>query len=240
MLLIVKFQFIIKYVITNLFKRKSKCADDQDKRGEIENMSLTRKSLVAMGIEDAKIEQIIEMHTETVNALKNERDEAKEKAEQYKSDSEKLSKLQKEYDSLSEQASKPNPYKEKFEELKKEYDNFKSEQETKAVESKKKELYKALLKEMKVSDKRINAVVRLTDMSKIELNEDGSAIKDIEEQKKNIENEWSDYIVTEDEHGQDTPKPPANGGSGVQTPSFATQRALAYRGNLYGEIKKEV
>ena len=46
-------------------------------------MALTRKMLKAMGIEDEKIDQIIEAHSETVDALKEQRD-------QYKADAEKL------------------------------------------------------------------------------------------------------------------------------------------------------
>ena len=40
-------------------------------------MSLTRKMLKAMGIEDEKIDQIIEAYTETVDALKEQRDQYK-------------------------------------------------------------------------------------------------------------------------------------------------------------------
>ena len=36
-------------------------------------MSLTRKFLAALGIEQDKIDEIIEAHTETVNALKEEK-----------------------------------------------------------------------------------------------------------------------------------------------------------------------
>ena len=43
-------------------------------------MALTRKLLSALGIEADKIEQIIDAHTETVEALKKERDEFKAKA----------------------------------------------------------------------------------------------------------------------------------------------------------------
>ena len=43
-------------------------------------MALTRKMLKAMGIEDEKIDQIIEAHTETTDALKQQRDEAKAEA----------------------------------------------------------------------------------------------------------------------------------------------------------------
>lgn len=37
-------------------------------------MPLTRKMLKAMGIEEDKIEQIIEAHADTVDALRDERD----------------------------------------------------------------------------------------------------------------------------------------------------------------------
>jgi hypothetical protein len=43
-------------------------------------MALTRKFLAAMGIEAEKVDEIIAAHTETVNALKEERDTAKAQA----------------------------------------------------------------------------------------------------------------------------------------------------------------
>ena len=197
-------------------------------------MSLTRKALATMGIEAEKIDQIIEMHTETVNGLKQELDDAKEEAKQFKADAHKLASVQQELDTLKENADKPDPYKQKYEDLKAEYDNFKQEQETKSVKDKKIALYKELLKESKVSEKRIDAIIRLTDFDKIELDEEGKAIKDVETQKNNIAKEWSDYIVTEQEQGSDTPKPPANNGGSINLPSSAAQRALQYRNNLYG------
>ncbi len=44
-------------------------------------MALSRKFLAGMGIEDKQIESIIEAHSDTVTALKNERDTYREKAE---------------------------------------------------------------------------------------------------------------------------------------------------------------
>ena len=44
-------------------------------------MALTRKLLRSMGSEDEKIDQIIDAHTETVNALKDERDELRDAAD---------------------------------------------------------------------------------------------------------------------------------------------------------------
>ena len=67
-------------------------------------LALTRKMLKAMGIEDEKIDQIIEEHAESVDALKAQRDELKEaagKADGYK----------KELDALKEAAGKADGYK---------------------------------------------------------------------------------------------------------------------------------
>ena len=51
-------------------------------------MSLTRRALKAMGIEDEKIDEIINMHTETVEGLKAE-------AAKYKAGAEALPDIQK-------------------------------------------------------------------------------------------------------------------------------------------------
>ena len=44
-------------------------------------MALTRKFLSALGIEEDKVDEIIKAHTETVDALKEQRDELKADAE---------------------------------------------------------------------------------------------------------------------------------------------------------------
>ncbi len=56
-------------------------------------MALTRKSLKAMGLTDEQIDSVIEMHAETVEALKEQRDT-------YKADAEKLTEVQAELDAM--------------------------------------------------------------------------------------------------------------------------------------------
>lgn len=56
-------------------------------------MSITRKFLKALGIEDDKADQIIEAHTEVTNGLKAD-------LERYKADAEKLPEVQAELDNL--------------------------------------------------------------------------------------------------------------------------------------------
>ena len=167
-------------------------------------MALTRKFLKAMGIEDEKVDQIIDAHTETVDALKAERDG-------YKEDAEKLPKLQEAIKAAKEEAEKEagkNPWKVKYDALKEEFEGYKAEEASKATKARKKEAYKALLKEVGVADKRIDAVIRVADIDKLELDEAGK-LKDVDTIKASIKDEWSDFITKDSKAGASTANPPA-------------------------------
>lgn len=171
-------------------------------------MSVTRKMLKAMGIEDEKIDQIIEAHAEVVDALKEQRDS-------YKADAEKLVSVQTELDELKKEAAKnsgeDSSFKVKYDAIKEEYENFKktvAEQETAA---KVKEAYKGLLKAAGVSEKRIDAVLRVTTLDGMKLDSEGN-LEGAEELTKSIKTEWADFIATEGTAGANVSKPPANNG----------------------------
>jgi hypothetical protein len=195
-------------------------------------MALARKFLVALGIEPEKIDEIIDAHTETVNALKEERDK-------YKKDADALPAVQKELDDLKKAADQ-NPdaaYKQQYEDLKAEYDKYKADVEAKAVKAQKTELYKKLLKDAKVSEKRIDTILRVSDVDGLELDKDGD-VKDADAVKKKIAEEWADFIVAEGAQGAPTPTPPKGEGGGTPgTPSRAAELAAKYRANLYGGDK---
>jgi hypothetical protein len=167
-------------------------------------MALTRKMLKAMGIEDEKVEQIIEAHTETVTALKDERDA-------YKADAEKLPTVQKELDELKATDGKEDTYKVKYEAVKEEFESFKREQKEKETKAKKVQAYKALLQEAGVSEKRIDAVLKVSDVNSVEFDEDGN-VKDADTLKKSIVSEWEDFIVHKETQGTQTSNPPSGSG----------------------------
>lgn len=173
-------------------------------------MSLTRKALVAMGIDTEKIDQIIEMHTDVVDALKADRDAAKDEAKNYKSSADKLAKVEQELSDLKAKEGQPDAYKEKYEKLKKEYDTYKGEVTAKETKEAKTKAYREMLKEIGVSEKRLDAVLRVADLDAIEL-EDGK-IKDVDKLKESAKNEWSDFIVSETKTGAKTATPPSNTG----------------------------
>lgn len=164
--------------------------------------------LKAMGIEEEKIEQIIEAHTETVDALKNERDELREKAD-------KLPDMQKELDKLKAAAEKGNSdtYKEKYDALQAEYDKFKGEVNAKETRNAKETALKSLLKEMNVSEQAIPLVIRGTNFDELELDDKGG-FKSADKVKENFKNMCSSFIVTTGENKPKPETPPTSGGDG--------------------------
>lgn len=200
-------------------------------------MALTRKFLLAMGIEADKVDEIIEAHTETVDALKKERDTAKTEAQKYEADAKKLPDVQKELDELKD-ANVDDPYKQKYEDEHKAFEDYKAEITKEKTKATKQNAYKALLKDAKISDKRLDSILKVTDLEKLELDKDGK-FKNAEELLKGIKEEWSDFIVTEETHGAGTATPPdGNGGTGNnRTASRAAQLAKQYHAEMYGEKK---
>ena len=168
-------------------------------------MSLTRKMLKAMGIEEEKIDQIIEAHSETVDSLKADRDS-------YKEDAEKLKDVQKELDDLK--AKGDDGWKEKHDRLKDEFDKYKTDVQAKETKAAKEAAYRAILKDANLSEKGIEKAVKYAEWDKIELGEDGK-LKGANEHIKAVQEEWAEYVTTTTTTGAKTSTPPANNGTGT-------------------------
>lgn len=205
--------------------------------GDKTDMALTRKFLAALGIESEKIDEIIDAHTETVNALKKERDDAKAEVVTFKADAEKLPSVQQELDDLKA-ANADNPYKEKYEKEHQEFEKYKSEVTAKETKQKKEFAYRAILKEAGVSEKRIDSIIKVSAVDEVELDDDGK-IKDADKMKENIKTEWSDFIVKEGAQGADTKTPPPGDGKDSGQLSRAAMVAQKHYEAIYGNGKGE-
>lgn len=206
-------------------------------------MALTRKFLSAMGIEGDKIDEIITAHVDTVDALKEERDKYKADAEANKASAEKLPSIEKELKELKE-AQGNNIYETKYNEmkaekdkLKEEFDKYKADIDAAEVKRSKESAYRALLKAANVSEKRIDKILKVTDIDALELDKDGK-FKDEENLNKSIKDEWGDFIVTEQKKGADIPTPPGGEGKPPKGESRAAKLAAQYHSNLYGDVKE--
>ena len=150
-------------------------------------MALTRKMLKAMGIEEEKIEQIIDAHTETVDALK-------ESVSQYKEKAQKADGLQKALDEANEKLGDPDnsEWEDKYKALEKEYADYKEEIKNKEVVQAKETAYKKLLTDAGVSEKRIDTILKVTDLSKMEFAK--GEFKESDKLVETIKEEWADFI----------------------------------------------
>lgn len=163
-----------------------------------------------MGIEEDKIEQIIQAHTETVNGLKEERD-------RFKDDAEQVPDLQKKIKDLEDAAKETgkDAFKVKYEEVKQELDDLKTSIENEKVTANKTGALKELLKEIGLKETLIDKVIKLSDMETIKLGEDGK-IEKADELAESYKKEWADFITTTQTKGAEKKNPPA-GGEGKPT-----------------------
>lgn len=188
-------------------------------------MALRREFLAALGIEDSKIQAIIDAHMETVDALKKERDT-------YKAEAEKLPGVQEELKKAKAAAKDSGEY----DKLKKEFDDYKAEVAGKETLAAKKTAFQKVAKDAGLTEAGIAKAAKYQDYSKIELDENGE-IKDAKNLIKTIKEEWPEHVAKKETKGADTPNPPegGNGGSG-----FSDIRAMTAKWHAakYGEAPK--
>ena len=213
-------------------------------------MALTRKFLIALGIEADKIDQIIEGHSEAVEALKAQRDEAEAKAEKLRGEASKVPSLEKEIEDLKA-ADKGDEWEQKYngtkaeadklqadyDRLQGEFESYKQQVESDKANAEKMALYKDLLREIGLDQKRVDKAARLKALDELTV-EDGK-LSGYEELKAAEAEEWAEFIPqNQGVHGQKVPTPP----QGNPTPEGADPeiaKMLAQRhADLYGKAEE--
>lgn len=132
-------------------------------------MGLTRKALKAMGLSDEQVDSIVEMHTETVDGLK-------EDINKYKAAAERLPGVQKELDDLK--AKGDDGWKEKHDTVKKEFDDYKNAQTEKETREAKTKAAKAYFEGKNIEGANLNIALRSCKAEIDALELDGETIKD--------------------------------------------------------------
>lgn len=193
-------------------------------------MALTRSFLKGLDIPEEKIDSIIEGHKETVDALKEQRDEYKKKADVY-------DETKKELDLMKAKGD----FEKKYNDEHAAFEKYKSEREASDTKSAKESAYRELLVGTGISEKRIPAILKVTDLSTVELDKDGK-IKGSDKLAEGIKTEWADFITTTHQQGASTQTPPGNDGGTAKTKDeilkikdpAARQKAIAENHELFG------
>ena len=181
-----------------------------------------------MGIEDKAIESIIEAHSDTVNGLKADRDKYKEQAQ-------KVPDLQKQLEE-AQAASNGDEWEQKYNEEHQAFEDFKAQIEVERADAEKAQAYRGMLMAAGIDPKRIDAIMRVTDLSQVEMGE-GGKLKDSGELEKKAQEEWADFVVKTVRKGSDPANPPKpNGGVEGADPDVA-KRMQERNERLFGKTE---
>ena len=164
-------------------------------------MALTRKSLKAMGLTDEQVDSIIEMHTETVDGLK-------EQVKTYKADAEKLPNVQKELDDLK--AMGDGGYKEKYEKEHKDFEDYKADVTAKESKAAKEKAVRAYFESKNITGSNLDLAMRGCGEEMAALVMDGDKIKDTTSLDALIDGAYKSLVYTEHTQGANPANPPAN------------------------------
>lgn len=128
-------------------------------------MALTRKFLKALGIEEEKIDEIISAHGDTVTALKEEIEQAKQGAEG-------LAAVTKERDDLKKQVDTLTKASGDVAKVQAEFDAYKKQVETDKANAGKKTLIKKALEEAGANPAAIDLMLNTVALDKVEIEND--------------------------------------------------------------------
>ena len=134
---------------------------------------------------DEKLDLLIKSHTESLDALQDEKDT-----------------IQKDLDGAKS-------WEEKYNALQADFNNYKDAQTQKEDKKAKENAYRKLLQSNNISDKRIDSIIRVTDFTDLKLNKDGK-FKDEEKLEESIKTDWAEFIPNTSTKGADVSNPPSS------------------------------
>ena len=189
--------------------------------GILENEELTAKE---------KAQMIMDGHISVTDGLKEERDSFKEQAD-------KAADLQKQ---LDDHLATGEDFKKKFEDEHKAFEDFKKQTASEAEAAKVRTAYRKLLSGEGIGEKRLDGIIRVTDLSKLKLDKDGN-LENADELKKAINDEWGEFKTTVTERGAVVEKPIQTGKASKTKEEINSirdtaerQKAIAENHELYG------
>ena len=188
--------------------------------GILENEDLSTKE---------KAQQIMDGHIAVTDGLKDERDS-------YKAEADKAADIQKELDGIKG----GEDFKKKYEDLKNEFEGFKKQTAQDAETAKVRAAYRKLLADEGISEKRLDAILKVTDLTKVKLDKEGG-IENADDLRKAINDEWGEFKTTVTEKGATVEKPPQIGKAKMTKDEIYAikdtdqrQKAIAENHELFG------
>lgn len=189
-------------------------------------MALSRKFLEGMGLEEKQVQAIVEANAESIEALKAERDGYKEQAA-------KVPNLQKQLEEAQKASADEGGWKEKYTSEHKAFEDFKTKVASEKAQADKAKAYRDMLLKANVDPKRIDAIMRVTDLSGVEM-EDGK-LKDADKLEEAAKTEWEAFVVKTKTKGADPENPPTGGKAPEGADPEIVKRLQQRHERMYGK-----
>lgn len=163
-------------------------------------------------------------------------DGLKDRIEELKAEADKAADLQKQ---LDDQANGED-FKSKYEAEKKAHEELKQKIASDAEAAKVRTAYRKLLADEGISEKRLDSILKVSDLSGVKLDDDGNLV-DADKLRKSINEEWSEFKTTVTQKGATVEKP-LQTGKPTKTreeiyaikDTAARQKAIAENHELFG------
>ena len=198
-------------------------------------MSITKKMLKGMGLNEEQIDTVLEAHDEQVEGLKDQLKEAQTQAEKVSNLESQLQTAQAEL-----QAAKQDGWKDKHDSLQAEFEQYKAEIAAKEAQAAKEKAARDWYESKGVAGKALSVAMRGSgaEIAALELDEAGK-IKDSSALDALIQGDFAGLVRNTETQGAQTAHPPAGQSGGEQPSSRGAELYAAYHGSRYGEERKE-
>ena len=166
--------------------------------------------------EDAEIEVPKDVLGQICNLHTTSNEDLTESVKTLRADLEKAERERDDFKAKAPKEGEETVLKSEYDKLKKEYNDYKADVVAKNTRTEKENAFRELLKSVGVSEKRISAIVKVSDIDGLELDKDGK-IKDADKHTETVKTEWADFIETTTTQGANTATPPTNNGGSKMT-----------------------
>lgn len=187
--------------------------------------SLTRaeiRRIVGEGCTDEIVTALMEAHHGVVDEIRDLLDAARDEAAKYKAEADRVPGLRQEL----EQLQGGEDFRAKYDKEHQDFEAYKKQIADGEELTRKKAAFRRLLSEERVSDKRLDAVIRLTDFSRMKLDKEGN-LEGADDLRAGIREDWAEYITTERTDGAKPGSPPSTDSSGFGAMTLAQKMAYA-------------
>ena len=176
-----------------------------------------------------KAQKIMDGHITVTDGLKEERDKLK-------ADAERAADLQKQLDDLAN----GEDFQKKYEDEHKAFEDFKKKTASDAEAARIRTAYRKLLAGEGIGEKRLDSILKVTDLSKLKLDKDGN-FENEDDLKNAINDEWGEFKTTVTQRGAVVEKPISTGKATKTKDEIMAikntaerQRAIAENHELFG------